>query len=162
MFECVELEARDIDAIGSLWNKLREHQQSLSPYFSDHYERRSWKSRKADLVRKSESGGFHADVVIDGKMKRIVGYYVSTISTDKLGRHESIYIEPGFQKSGIGNKLMQRALDWMDKKQVKTKTLTVGVGNEKVLGFCSRYGFYPKHIIVEQVKLPKSGRPPIN
>lgn len=48
---------------------------------------------------------------------------------------------------------MQRALHWMDEMQAGTKILIVGVGNEEVLSFYSRYGFYPKHITVEQVKI---------
>jgi ribosomal protein S18 acetylase RimI-like enzyme len=159
VFEYVELDARDLDAIASLWNKLREHQKSLSPHFSDHYERRSW---KAELLQKSESGGFHADAVIDQKMKRIIGYCVSTITADRQGCLESIYIEPEFRKNGIGDEMMKQALEWMDKKQVKKRTLTIGAGNERVLGFYSRYGFYPKHITVEQIKHHKTTRHPTN
>ncbi len=156
MFECVEIDSSDLDSIASLWNKLREHQRNLSPHFPDHYEKRNWKSRKAELLQKSESGGFHAVVAIDRSMKKIIGYCVSTISSDEQGCLESIYIDPEYRQSGIGDKLMRQALEWMDKKQAKTKTLTVGVGNERVLGFYSRYGFYPKLITVEQVKSSKS------
>jgi ribosomal protein S18 acetylase RimI-like enzyme len=158
MFEYMEIDSDNLDSIASLWNKLREHQRNLSPHFSDHYEQRNWKSRKTELLQKSESGGFHAVVAIDKKMKRIIGYCVSTISSDRQGCLESIYIEPEYRNSGIGDKLMRQALQWMDKKQAKTKTLTVGVGNERVLDFYSRYSFYPKHVTVEQVKYPKTAR----
>jgi len=158
MFEYVEIDSGNLDSIATLWNNLREHQRNLSPHLSDHYEKRNWKSRKTELLQKSETGGFHAVVVIDQRMKKIIGYCVSTISPDRLGCLESIYIEPEYCQSGIGDNLMRQALQWMDKKQVRTKTLTVGVGNERVLGFYSRYGFYPKHITVEQVKYTKTAR----
>ena len=77
---------------------------------------------------------------------------MSTISADKQGQLESIYIEPEYRKAGIGDELMKRALSWMNEMKAETKTLIVGVGNEEVLSFYSRYGFYPKHITVEQVK----------
>jgi ribosomal protein S18 acetylase RimI-like enzyme len=158
MFEYVELETHNLDSISGLWNKLREHQGSLSPHFPDHYAHRTWKRRKAELLQKSESGGLHTDVVIDQGINKIIGYCVCTVSSDKQGCLESIYIEPEYRQSGIGDKLMRRALEWLDKNQAKTKTLTVGVGNERVLGFYSRYGFYPKVITVEQVKYPKNVR----
>jgi ribosomal protein S18 acetylase RimI-like enzyme len=159
MLEYFEIEIRDVDSIAGLWNKLREHQRNLSPHFSTHYDRRSWKNRKVELLEKSKSGGFHGDVVIDNEMKKIVGYCVSTMSSDKQGYLESIYIEPEYRKAGIGGKLMEKALDWMDKMQVKTKTLTVGVGNEQVLKFYARYGFFPKNITVEQIRTPRASRP---
>lgn len=158
MLEYMEIDSANLDSIASLWNKLREHQRNLSPHFSDHYEKRNWKSRKLELLQKSEAGGFHAVVVVDRMMNKIIGYCVSTVSQDRQGCLESIYIEPEYRNSGIGDKLMRQALEWMDKKQAKTKTLTVGIGNERVLVFYSRYGFYPKLITVEQVRHPKTAR----
>lgn len=142
----------ELDLIAPLWNKLREYQQTRSLHFPQHYANRTWKRRKAELLRKSESGGFHLDIATDSHTNKIIGYCVSVISSDKQGHLESIYIEPEYHKNGIGDELMIRTLVWMNKKKVKTKTLIVGVGNEEVLTFYSRYGFCPKHIIVEQIK----------
>jgi ribosomal protein S18 acetylase RimI-like enzyme len=143
---------QDLDSIALLWDKLREHQRVRSPHFPQHYARRTWKQRKAELLQKSEPGGIHLDIATDSKTKKIIGYCVSTISADKQGQLESIYIEPEYRKAGIGNELMQRALSWMNEMKTKAKTLIVGVGNEEVLTFYSRYGFYAKHITVEQVE----------
>ncbi|HEX9896462.1 MAG TPA: GNAT family N-acetyltransferase [Dehalococcoidales bacterium] len=150
--EYAEKGRQDLDSIAPLWNKLREHQRIRSPHFAEHYARRTWKRRKAELLQKAESGGLHLDIVMDSKTKKIIGYCVSIVSSDKQGKLESIYVEPKYRQFGIGDQLMQRTLKWMDEKQAKTKTLTVGVGNEEVLTFYSRYGFYPKHITVEQVE----------
>lgn len=158
MFEYMEIDSANLDLIATLWNKLREHQRDLSPRFSDHYEKRNCKSRKTELLQKPESGSFHADVVIDQSMKKIIGYCVSTISPDIQGCLESVYVEPEYRNSGIGDRLMRQALQWMDEKQATTKTLTVGIGNERVFGFYSRYGFFPKLITVELVKYPKTAR----
>lgn len=150
--EYVEKGKQDLDSIALLWEKLREHQRILSPHFSEHYAKRTWKRRRAELLQKSESGGLHVDVAIDSDTREIIGYCVSTMSSDRQGQLESIYIESNYRQFGIGDQLMRRALSWMNKMHAKTKTLTVGVGNEEVLTFYSRYGFYPKHITVEQVE----------
>ena len=153
MIKYAEKDKNDLDIIAPLWDKLREHQRIRSTHFSAHYEKRTWKHRKEELLQKSESGGFHLDVAMDSQTKQIVGYCVSVMSPDKQAQLESIYVEPTYRKSHIGDKLMQKALSWMNKMGAETKTLIVGVGNEEVLSFYSRYGFYPKHITVEQVKM---------
>jgi ribosomal protein S18 acetylase RimI-like enzyme len=150
--EYVEKSKQDLDSIAPLWEKLREHQRIRSPHFPQHYARRTWKRRKEELLKKSEIGGLHLDVATDSKTKIIIGYCISTISSDKQGQIESIYIEPEYRKAGIGDELMQRALSWMNEMKTKTKTLIVGAGNEEVLSFYSRYGFFPKHITAEQVE----------
>ena len=155
MIEYAEKGKQDLDSIAPLWEKLTEHHRIRSPHFSEHIARRTWKQRKAELLLKSESGGLHVDVAIDSDTREIIGYCVSIVSSDRQGELESIYVEPKYRQFGIGDQLMQRALSWMNKMQAKTKTLIVGVGNEEVLTFYSRYGFYPKHITVEQVRLRK-------
>jgi ribosomal protein S18 acetylase RimI-like enzyme len=143
---------QDLDLIAPLWEKLREHQRLRSLHFPGHYAARTWQARKADLMRKSRSGGLHLHIATDLDTREPIGYCVSTVSGNGQGQLESIYVEPDYRKCGVGDRLMRRALNWMDVMHARTKTLTVGVGNEEVLSFYRRYGFYPKHITVEQVK----------
>jgi diamine N-acetyltransferase len=149
--EYAEKGKQDLDLIAPLWEKLREHQRIRSPHFSEHYARRTWKLRKTGLLRKSEPGGLRLDIATDSDTRELIGYCVSTVSQDGHGHLESIYVEPNYRHSGIGDKLMRRALRWMNKRQARIKSLIVGVGNEEVLTFYSRYGFYPRHITLEQV-----------
>lgn len=152
MFEYSEISRQDIDFIQPLWEKLREYQQVRSPHFPQHYKRRTWKRRKVELLKKASSDGLYIEIATDSDIKEIIGYCMSTVSSDKQGCLESIYVEPNYRRLGIGDHLMQRAITWMDKKHATTKTLIVGVGNEEVLKFYSRYGFYPKYITVEQIE----------
>jgi ribosomal protein S18 acetylase RimI-like enzyme len=152
MIEYAEKGKQGLDSIAPLWEKLREHQRIRSQHFSEHYARRTWKQRRAELLQKSESGGLHVDVATNSDTRKIIGYCVSTVSSDRQGQLESIYVEPSNRQFVIGDQLMRRALTWMTEMRAKTKTLIVGVGNEEVLKFYSRYGFYPKHITVEQVE----------
>ena len=149
--ECVELDKRQIDLVGPLWHKLREHQRVRSSHFAAHYGRRTWPARRAELLAKAGEGGLHVDVARDTETGRLVGYCISTVSANREGRLESIYLEPDCRKLGLGDTLMKRALDWLARKHTVSRTLIVGAGNEEVLGFYARYDFYPKHITVEQV-----------
>ncbi|MBI4267264.1 MAG: GNAT family N-acetyltransferase, partial [Chloroflexi bacterium] len=65
---------------------------------------------------------------------------------------ESIFVESDYRGNDIGDTLMAKAIEWMNSKKVQTITLDVGVGNEEVLSFYSRYGFYPRTIVLQQKK----------
>lgn len=45
---------------------------------------------------------------------------------------------------------MHRALEWLNKKQVKIKRIVVAEENENVLDFYKKYDFYKKSIVLEQ------------
>ncbi|MEJ5310168.1 MAG: hypothetical protein WHX52_10370 [Anaerolineae bacterium] len=47
--------------------------------------------------------------------------------------------------------LMQHALDWMYARSVPIKRVLVAAGNEEAFGFYARYGFWPRHIVLQQV-----------
>jgi ribosomal protein S18 acetylase RimI-like enzyme len=47
--------------------------------------------------------------------------------------------------------LMKRALEWLDGSNAKTKAIVVAEGNERVLDFYKRFGFYKRRIMLEQV-----------
>ncbi|MPN24807.1 hypothetical protein SDC9_172209 [bioreactor metagenome] len=47
---------------------------------------------------------------------------------------------------------MTSALQWLADNKVKTKIIGVAEGNEKVLEFYERHGFYKRRIILEQIE----------
>ncbi len=77
-----------------------------------------FENRKEELLKKSENGILRLDLVVDSISERIVGYSVTPISYEK-GEIDSIYVEEKFRSTGIGNKLMKRALKWLDVKGVR-------------------------------------------
>lgn len=137
--------------ISPLWEKLTEHQGKLSPYFRDYFTQRSFIERRAEILEKSKFGSLRVDLAKDSDNGQIVGYLVSTITKDKQGHIESIYIEPQYRRTGIGKNLMRRAFDWMHESRVTKKTIFVVVGNEQVFSFYSQCRFYPKAIVLEQI-----------
>lgn len=108
--------------------------------------------RNKELVKKFEKGKIRVDLARDGDTQELVGYCISTISVEKEGEIQSIYIEPEYRKCGIGNEMMKKALHWMEENSINKKILGVGAGNEEVITFYKRYSFYPRTIILEQVE----------
>ncbi|SHH60132.1 Acetyltransferase (GNAT) family protein [Caloranaerobacter azorensis DSM 13643] len=96
-------------------------------------------------------GFMKVEIARDVEKNVNIGYCISTINDRNIGEIESLYIEPDYRKLGIGNEFMRNALDWMDLNNVKSICIGVSVGNEEVLSFYKKYGFFPKTIILEQV-----------
>jgi len=149
MIKYFEIDKKELDQIKDIWNKLRLQHQLKSRYFSKDYENIAFKDRKEQLLKKSEKWVLKVDLAFDNE--NIVGYCVSSVSNDR-GEIDSIFIEEEYRSVGIGDKLMKRSLTWMDNMGVKNRKIQISVGNEDAIEFYSRYGFYPKHILLEQPK----------
>ena len=141
-----------LDTIAPLWEKLNEYHKERSRHFKHQFDLMTFETRKQYSLENSRGGALRVDLARDANSGELVGYCISTISVKKQGEIESIYVEPDYRRSGIGDILMQRALSWMDDKSVNRKTLGVGAGNEEVFTFYSRYNFHPRVHILEQVE----------
>ncbi len=150
--EYSEADQSEMDVIGPLWQKLRSYHEVCSPHFSEHFARMTFDLRKKRLLEKSRSGTLRIDLARDVQTGVLVGYCVSTVTGDKQGEIESIYVEQDYRRSGIGDSLMKRTLRWMDNMPVSKKIVVAAVGNEEALSFYSRYGFYPRITTLEQVE----------
>jgi len=137
-----------LDAVGPLWEKLNAHHAERSPHFAEDYAVRTYAERKAGLLQKA--GNLYVELARDTQTGRDIGYCVSLVTED-AGVVESIFIEADYRGQGIGDTLMQHALDWMDGHNVPMKRVVVAVGNEEAFRFYERYGFQPRHIVLQQV-----------
>jgi GNAT superfamily N-acetyltransferase len=106
--------------------------------------------RKKGLLEKNEFGKLKVDLVKLKGSARYFGYCISSIAQEHVGEIESIFVEDEFRNQGLGHQLMQTALAWMEKEQVKSKIVGVVYGNEKAFPFYARHGFFPSAIILRQ------------
>jgi ribosomal protein S18 acetylase RimI-like enzyme len=142
-----------LDQIKPLWEGLNEYNLLLSPYFKQHYQAFTFEARKAYLLNKvAAKTQIRIDIAIDKTTTQPAGYIVSSITKEKTGEIDSIFVAPFYRGFGIGDALMKKALAWMEKKNVAEKTLEISIGNEQTLSFYSRYGFYPRKILLKQIK----------
>jgi diamine N-acetyltransferase len=147
-----EIPQEQLDLIAPLWEKLRKHQEVRSPNFASHFAKRNWSVRKAQLLERGSGGAIHIDVARDMDSDIVVAYCVATISSDSKGTIESVYAEPEHRGKGIGDHLMREALRWFEERHASPLVLDVGVGNEEVLSFYSRYSFYPRTIVLQRTQ----------
>jgi len=140
-----------LDLMKPLWEKHNEQHSRLSIYFSDSFLNKSFEKRKSELLELAETALIRVDLVKDFKEDKYIGFCVSTVDQQKTGKVESLFIEEAYRGLGIGNVLMNKVLAWMDHLSVVKKQITVAYGNEKVLSFYKKFGFYPNLYVLEQI-----------
>lgn len=108
--------------------------------------------RKKYFEMITSTGTLRLDLARDPVTDRLVGYCVSSVSSEKNREIESIFVEPDYRSHHIGSDLISRALAWMDACGVRRKRVSVDDGNEEAWKFYRKFGFYPRITILEQKK----------
>jgi len=147
--EFLEGDGNLLARVEPLWVKLNQHHAAYSAHFADWFARRTFAQRRASLCDKTHVA-LRVDLVKEAEAGQTVGYCVASVSEARVGEIDSLYVEPAYRGQGIGDSLMKRALAWLDSQGVTAKQLGVAVGNERVLAFYARYGFYPRLTILLQ------------
>jgi GNAT superfamily N-acetyltransferase len=150
--EYIETDRQGLDSIGFLWEKLNEHHRVHSPHHAGHFTGMTFEQRKRQFLEKSVNGSIRIDLANDIKTGKLVGYCVSTITEDKLGEIDSIYVEEDYRRHGLGDSLMKKALAWMDGLSINRRLIAVAFGNEEVFPFYARYGFYPRGTLLTEIE----------
>ncbi len=141
-----------LDQIKTLWGGLNRLMGERSPYFKQHFAAMTWAKRRSDLLKKTAGGQIRIDIAFNAETNVAVGYLVSSVSSEKLGIVESIFVSEKYRGLGIGESLMNKALAWMDENGAAEKVVEATVGNEQVYGFYGRFGFLPRQTLLKQVK----------
>jgi ribosomal protein S18 acetylase RimI-like enzyme len=140
-----------MDKIAPLWEELNRLHLSFSPYFQEYYKTMTFEDRKCSLQQRTSGGEIRVDLALDDS-ENPIGYCVTSIDQWLTGEIESIFVNPLHRGRGIGTKLIEKALDWLEVKGTKRNIVAVAVGNEQVYAFYERFGFFPRRTLLEQKK----------
>lgn len=146
------IEGKDelLDELGFLWEKLNKLHKSKSKFFSNRFNDYKFKDRKIALKEKAKRGDIKINLVKDTSKNMLIGYSISTVDENNIGELDSLYIDTDYRKHGIGDRLIERSLNWFEDKKANKIRIGVVVGNEEVFSFYSKYGFYPLVTILEK------------
>jgi diamine N-acetyltransferase len=140
----------EIDLIRPLWEQLNEHHHVRASCFKTHYEQMTFEDRKSYFRKLHDTGQLHLDLAADSASGNYIGYCVSSVSEEKTGEVESLFVDAAYRSAGIGTALVIRGLAWMDSLGVIRKRVSVGDGNEAAWAFYRKFGFYPRMTVLEQ------------
>ncbi|MDN7023644.1 GNAT family N-acetyltransferase [Methanoculleus sp. FWC-SCC1] len=146
-----------IEVIRPLWNRICEHHRIRARTFRSFFERTTFDDRKAYFARCAEAGDLRVDLASDPAAGRCVGYCVTSLSAERIGEIESLYVDVAYRSQGIGTTLVRRALMWLEENGSVENRVSVADGNEEAFAFYRRFGFSPRRTVFEQVR---EGAPP--
>lgn len=128
----------EVSIIKGLWEKNREYHENISEYFGDLYK---------DLVFEERINPFSAFdeehikiTVAEDSDNKIVGYSISTFEGNE-GCIHSLHVAEKVRGSGIGKKLMNNHISWLQKNGCKNISITVAVENLNTIEFYKNLGF---------------------
>jgi GNAT superfamily N-acetyltransferase len=136
--------------IEPLWCELRDLHSSRSAHFSDLVRDMEFDSRRLGLLEKALGGHILVQIISlsETSDQKDVAYCVSTIGLNGIAEIDSIYVAEGYRNNGLGGKLIEGALDWIDEHDIKEVRTSVIWGNEQALPFYERHGLYPRSIVL--------------
>jgi GNAT superfamily N-acetyltransferase len=146
-------DVKEIDLIRPLWIQLNDYMHGKAGTFRSHYEKMSFDERKAYFAKVAAAGTLRLDLSFDPQAGgKYIGYCVSSLSQEKTGEIESIFVEEKYRSQNIGSALVIRALAWFDEKGSVRNRVAASAGNEGVWDFYKKFGFYPRMMVLEQKK----------
>lgn len=150
--EYLSTDIRGVELIRPLWVQLNDHHRINARAFRSQYEQMTFDDRKVYLEKVAATASFRIDLARDRETGRHVGYCVSSLSKEKAGEIESIYVEAGYRSQGVGTALISRALEWLDAGGSVRNRVSVSDGNEGAFVFYRKFGFFPRLTVLEQIR----------
>ena len=108
--------------------------------------------RDGGLVKKAKDGKLYVQLVYVDEKQEPIGFCITSLTKDKAGEIEAIYVCDRYQGNKLGGRLLQKAMVWMEQEQAIEQRLVVATGNEKVIGFYTKYGFFPGYTTLFRVE----------
>jgi ribosomal protein S18 acetylase RimI-like enzyme len=108
---------------------------------------KDWQNKKSLLRGLENPRAYYAGYFVGGVLAGMVS--AGKIAPDAVKIFQ-LYVRPGNQRKGIGNALMDGAIQHFASDAVRKVVLDVEKGNQKGVSFYKKYGFeYPSETVIE-------------
>lgn len=138
--------ARDIPEIVEIWGELASHHARLDQAFAPSA---GWQEEYRYFIR-GLLGRDDALAVVAVREGHLIGYGVGRISllpaffeSRRRGYIHDVVTREAYRRLGVGRRLVEALLDWMEDADVSTVELTVAVQNPEAVAFWTGLGFVP-------------------
>ena len=150
-FQFKEGSSELLDFCDSLWELFITNQAENAGEMSLGVEEYIRSLQDEGLVKKTKDGKLYVQLVYVDKKQEPIGFCITSLTKDRVGEIEAIYVFERYQGNKLGGKLLQKAMVWMEKEQAIEQRLVVATGNEKVFDFYAKYGFFPGYTTLFRV-----------
>lgn len=136
----IVIDRRRLPEIKPLWEKLNRAHGEDSRYFKEHFASFTFEKRCEKFSRLADDA-LRIEIVRDGEVP--VGYCIATMDRG-AGEIDSLFVEEEYRKHGLGGRLVENGLQWMQDRGCRRIMAGVAEGHEAVFPFYQRFGFYPR------------------
>ncbi len=155
------IEYRHVDQTGlHLIEELRARfipfNQALGKDFPEEYDEAAMNRNLKHFLAQAAGGAMRIFLARDVHTDRYVGFCLTTLDRAGEGSIDSFLVADEYRGKGIGVRLFQQALDWLDAEGAADVKLNVLPGNEKAIRFYHRFGFRPLNITMKRVRSRKT------
>lgn len=144
MMEIAVLDPDEIHEIQPLWESLNHLHEEKSDYYKAHFRSFTFEQR---LDQFKNRNGIKVFAAKDNGT--LAGYCIAS-QKDNTGEIDSIFILPGYRKTGLGNELMQTAEQWLENQGIDKIHICVAQGNEAVFEFYGKHGYLHRFSVLEK------------
>lgn len=134
-----------LDRVATLWLLQRDHHAATSRFFSDQIRNRTFDDRRSDILSQNRNRSLLVILARKKETGEMAGFCISSGARGEPGEIESIFVHPQMRGWGIGSELMRRSRTWMEHCGCDGCRVMVGDGNEDVLPFYQKFGFFPRY-----------------
>ncbi|MCA1322202.1 GNAT family N-acetyltransferase [Bacillus tianshenii] len=159
------ISVNDIEILREPCNALMDYQKSKATITPERFDVMNFDTRLLPSMEKA----VHNYTVVVKDEDKVVGYVytnvspkevyanefatffdLSSVKADLVGCLSQFYIKDGYRQFGIGSKLFQLSMDWLDQfKEVEDRFIFVSNGNNHALEFYQQKGFKVSHDILD-------------
>jgi diamine N-acetyltransferase len=144
IMEIIEKDRKHLIEIKPLWEELNNYHGQLSTNFKEHFNSFTFEKRINKLINKE-----NISVFIASDSGTYIGYCIVTAEKNR-GEIDSIYIKTNYRGQRIGYKLMQKALERLNKLNLNEIDIYVAEGNEQVFSFYEKFGFKNRFTVLQK------------
>ncbi len=126
----------------NLWELFIENQIQNAGEMADGIAACLQSQRDGDLLAKTDDGKLHIQLVYTSNHQDPIGFCITSLSSDRLGEVEALYVLDQYQGNHLGTKLLETSLQWLEVNNALEQKLIVAAGNEEVFSFYQKFGFY--------------------
>ena len=136
----------EIEVLKEPLDKLHQHHNNKSTYFSGSYPRISFEARIENYKKNASYGEYHIELFTEVETDSIIGFCIA-YSKELSGKIEVLFVDEKHRGKGLGAKLMHSAMAWFASNHIDEIELTVVYGNDAV-SFYEKLGFYPRSTVM--------------
>lgn len=135
----------------NLWELFIQNQIQNAGEMSDGVAAYLQSQRDGGLLAKISDGKLHIQLVYASNHQDPIGFCITSLSSDRIGEVEALYVLDKYQGNNLGTQLLQNSLQWLEANNVLEHKLIVAAGNEQVFSFYQKFGFFPGYTTLFRV-----------